>query len=82
MLSGEATNTNLIVFGLTRQALEPTIYRNQGKHANHYATDAVVCDLELCDVITQIFSAHIVCNDRYVYQPNRNRKCLLERKVN
>jgi hypothetical protein len=21
--------------------LEPTIYRTQGKHANHYATDAV-----------------------------------------
>jgi hypothetical protein len=27
VFSGEATNTNIIVFGLTRQGLEPTIYR-------------------------------------------------------
>ena len=26
------------VFGLTRPGLEPTIYRTQGKHANHYTT--------------------------------------------
>ena len=37
VLSGEATNTNFIVFGLTR----PTIYRTRGEHANQYATDAV-----------------------------------------
>jgi hypothetical protein len=30
-----------IVFGLNRLGLEPTIYRTRGKHANHYATDAV-----------------------------------------
>jgi hypothetical protein len=41
VFSGEATNTNFIVSGLTRQALEPTIYRTRGEHANHYATDAV-----------------------------------------
>ena len=41
MLSGEATNTNFIVFGLTRPGLEPTIYRTRGEHTNHYATDAV-----------------------------------------
>ena len=41
VLNGEATNTNLIVFGLTRSGLEPTIYRTQGEHANHYATDVV-----------------------------------------
>jgi hypothetical protein len=40
-LSGEATNTNFIVFGLNRPGLEPTIYHTRGKHANHYATDAV-----------------------------------------
>ena len=34
-------NTNFIVFGLIRLGLEPTIYRTRGKHANHYATDAV-----------------------------------------
>ena len=41
MLSGEATNTNLIVFGLTRLGLEATIYHTPGEHANHYATDTV-----------------------------------------
>jgi hypothetical protein len=34
VLSGQATNTNCIVFGLTRPWLEPTNY-----HTNHYATD-------------------------------------------
>jgi hypothetical protein len=41
MLSGEATNTNSLFFGLTRPGLESTIYRIRGEHANHYATDAV-----------------------------------------
>jgi hypothetical protein len=41
VLSGEATNTNLIVFGLTRPGLEFMIYRTRGEHTNHYTTDAV-----------------------------------------
>jgi hypothetical protein len=41
MLSGEATNTNFIVFGLTGPGLEPMIYRTQGEHANYYTTDEV-----------------------------------------
>ena len=41
MLSGEATNTNFVVFSLTRPGLELTIYRTRGEHANHYTTDAV-----------------------------------------
>jgi len=41
MLSREATNTNFIVFGLTRSGLEPMIYRTLGEHANHYTTDVV-----------------------------------------
>jgi len=41
VLSGEATNTNLIVFGLTRPGLESMIYRIRGEHANHYTTDVV-----------------------------------------
>ena len=41
VLSGDATNTNFTVFGLT-PGLEPTIYRTGGEHANHYATDAVL----------------------------------------
>ena len=39
MLSGEATNTNFIVFGLTRTGLEATIYRTRGEHANNCTTD-------------------------------------------
>jgi hypothetical protein len=31
-----------LVFGLTRSRLEPTIYRTQGVHSNHYATAAAV----------------------------------------
>ena len=34
MLSGEATNTNFIVFGSTRSWLEPTIYHTRDEHAN------------------------------------------------
>ena len=44
MLSGEAINTNFIVFGLTQPGLEPTIYRTRDEHANHYATDVVCCN--------------------------------------
>jgi hypothetical protein len=44
MLSGEATNTNFMVFGLTRSGLESTSYPTQGKNTNHYTTDAVDFD--------------------------------------
>ena len=40
--SGEATNTNFKIVGLTRPGLVPTIYRTRGEHANHYATDVVL----------------------------------------
>jgi hypothetical protein len=33
--------TNLIVFGLTRSGLVPTIYHTRGEHANRYTTDEV-----------------------------------------
>ena len=36
VLSGEATHTNFMVFGLTRSALEPMIFCTRGQHANHY----------------------------------------------
>ena len=49
MLSGEATNTNLIVFGLTQPGLEHTIYRTRGEHANNYTTDVVL----LWNIITE-----------------------------
>jgi hypothetical protein len=38
---GEATNTNFIIFALTRSRFEPTIYRTRGDHANTNTTDAV-----------------------------------------
>ena len=31
----------ILVFGLTRSGLKPTIYCTQGEHANQYTTDAV-----------------------------------------
>jgi hypothetical protein len=37
----------IIVFGLTRPGLEPTIYRSRGEQANHYVTDAVGFDRKL-----------------------------------
>jgi len=46
MFSGKATNTNFIVFGLTRPEIEPTIYRTRGEHANNYTTDAVMSNFE------------------------------------
>jgi hypothetical protein len=51
VLSREATNTNFIVFGLTRSWLELTIYRTQGEHANHYTTDAVGSRIQFNDII-------------------------------
>ena len=43
MFREEATNTNFIVFGLTRPGLEPNIYHTRGENANHYTTDVVYC---------------------------------------
>jgi len=44
MLSIKATNTNFIVFSLTRSGLELTIYCARGEHANYYTTEAVKMD--------------------------------------
>jgi hypothetical protein len=46
VLSGEATNTNFIVFGLTRSGIDPMIYHTRGEHANHYTNDEVRIFLE------------------------------------
>ena len=40
MLSGDATNNNVIVFGLIPPGLEPTIYRALRGNANHYTSEA------------------------------------------
>ena len=39
LLSREATNTNFIVFDLTRPGLECMIYRTQGEHTNQFITN-------------------------------------------
>jgi hypothetical protein len=54
VISGEATNTNFIIFGLIRSGLQPTIYRTGGEPANHYATDAVQT-LENSDSLKDFF---------------------------
>ena len=46
MLSGEATNTNFIVFGLNRPVHIPKICRNRGEHAYHYTIDTAKCNIE------------------------------------
>jgi len=40
-LAEKQTNTNCIVFGLTRSGLEPTIYLTRDEQAYTYTTDAV-----------------------------------------
>jgi len=57
VLSGEITNTNLIVFGLTRSGLESTIYRTRGKH---YTTDAVLLNY------ARTRTLHIYFNDKHI----------------
>ena len=42
MLSRCATNTNFIVFDLTKPGLTFIIYHIQGNHGNHYTTNAVL----------------------------------------
>ena len=42
ILSGEeASNTNFIVFGLTKQWIEPTIYQPIGMQTHNYTTNAI-----------------------------------------
>jgi hypothetical protein len=43
LFSGEATNTNFIVFGLTYLVLEPIVYHTHGEHFNHHTTNSVAC---------------------------------------
>ena len=57
----EATNTNVMVFGLIRPGLKPTIYQTRGEHANYYATDAVDRDSNLQHVLSTI-GLHCIVN--------------------
>ena len=66
MLSGEATSTNLTVFGLTRSGLEPTIYRTRGEHANHSNTSAVKDDSYIINNTISNEVINQVIQDRYI----------------
>ena len=54
MLSGKATNTNFIVFGLTRSGLEP-----KAEHTNNYITNADALNNYSVDKDTGIYSNKI-----------------------
>jgi len=41
MISGEAVNANVIVFGVIPSGIEPTIYHTPDQHALYYTTRAV-----------------------------------------
>ena len=62
MLSREATNTNFLVFGVTRPGLKSRIYHTRGKHANHYVTDVV--DHVNSEVTAYCNKKKITCNSR------------------
>ena len=61
ILCGEATNTNMIVFGLTWPGPESTIYHSWGEHNDHYIFDVVywslkcVTSLVICTCMYNLF---------------------------
>ena len=75
MLSGEAANTNFIVFGLARPGLEPTNYHTQGEHANHYTPNAVNINTCTCirfysildfrELLSRVYSTEKVPQPRF-----------------
>ena len=74
MLSGEVTNTTLIVFGLTRPEVEPTIYRTRGEYANYYTTDeAILYNTPLITIYhTIIYKLHVFCLSICLILHNQN----------
>ena len=62
----DATNTNLIVFGLTRSGLERTIYRNRDEYTNHCNTDAVKDDSYMINNAISNEVINKVIQDRYI----------------
>ena len=77
MLSGEATDTNLIVFDLTRSGLEPTIYCTRGKHANQYTTNAVQWTIKkfLLLVTATILNGGWGCQTQFESDPPKDHPC-------
>ena len=73
MQSGEARNTNFIVFDLTRPVLEPTIYHARCEHANHYTNDAVQnVDSKQTFYMNQSFHDEMVLVFYYIYHITDN----------
>ena len=68
MFSGEAANTNFIVFGLNRLRRQPNIYRTRAKHANYYTNDAVATDyiLNECCLSCEQFCIYIMSRRNYL----------------
>ena len=65
MLRGEATNTDFIVFDLSRSGLKPMIYCTRSEHVNHYTIDAV--DKRRCLTCLTVISGyknHILWTNR------------------
>jgi len=61
MLRGDAADTNLLVFPMTRLRFEPTICRTRGKHVNHNIINAVKQNK------SQIPPPHIFCEITYFF---------------
>jgi hypothetical protein len=80
VLSGEATNTNCIVFGLTRPELEPTVYRIRGEHANHYISDAVDLAAGWLRILNDISITTMTVREKIYSSQYGNFTCLLGTK--
>jgi hypothetical protein len=78
---GEATNTNLIFFCLTRPQFVPTIYRTRGEHANHYATDAVPYFYFFFICYRMQLDYWIIAIFKECLNKNRNSQCLYRYQV-
>ena len=59
-ISGEATKTNFIVFGVNRSVHEPMIYHTWGEHTNHYTTGERGCNYIVCTYIYSNYIFYIV----------------------
>jgi hypothetical protein len=69
MFSREPKHTNFMVFCLFQPRHEAMIYHTQGKHANHYTTDSVLCLENACsmhikDNLQQLLNNQVVRCDR------------------
>ena len=61
MPGGEATNVNVVVFGLIRSRLDLTIYRTRGELTNHYTIDVSNrdTDIQYINVLKGITDPHL-----------------------